>query len=190
MTTLGKDENIKVAVRCRPLNSKERESNFKMIVEVDENRGEIIVTHPAGNCKPKTFAFDFAYGIESEQKNVYEECAAKIANASIEGYNGTIFAYGQTGTGKTHTMEGDKYKENMKGIIPRAFSHVFKHCRGTADTQFLVSCSMLEIYNEQVRDLIQNSDAKLELKQDGKTGVYVKDLSTNEVQSEKELFDY
>jgi hypothetical protein len=86
-------------------------------------------------------------------------------------------------------MEGDKHKENDKGIIPRSFDHIFKHINGTPDTQFLVTASMLEIYNEQVRDLLQNQDAKLDIKQDGKTAAYVKGLSATEVLNQKECFN-
>ena len=85
-------------------------------------------------------------------------------------------------------MEGDKNSEEFKGIIPRSFEHIFKTIRGTASTQFFVSASMIEIYNEQVKDLVSKSDAKLELKSDPKSGVYVKDLSHNEVKSEADCY--
>jgi kinesin family protein 3/17 len=102
----------------------------------------------------------------------------------LEGYNGTVFAYGQTGTGKTWTMEGDRKSNTNKGIICRSFEHIFKAIRGSPDRQFLVAVSMLEIYNEEVRDLLKGDGQKLKLKQDETATVYVDGLSSEEVKSE------
>ena len=85
----------------------------------------------------------------------------------LEGYNGTIFAYGQTGTGKTFTMEGVNSDETLKGIIPRAFAQIFNMISSNADAnrEFLVRASYLEIYNEEIRDLLsKNAQNRLELK--------------------------
>ncbi len=101
----------------------------------------------------KQFTFDFAYGFESKQKDIYEDCAYSIIESVFQGYNGTIFAYGQTGTGKTFTMEGGQ-DQNLWGITPRTFSHIFEMIHSSDKCQFLVSCSMLELYNEQVFDLL------------------------------------
>ena len=82
----------------------------------------------------------------------------------MEGYNGTIFAYGQTGTGKTHTMEGVKGVEDQRGIIPRTFEHVYKAIEGTPGRNFMVQVSMLELYNEDIIDLLTgNRKNKLQL---------------------------
>lgn len=75
----------------------------------------------------------------------------------MAGYNGTILAYGQTGTGKTFTMEGDqndKWNPVKMGMIPRSFKHIFEHINSTPDTQFLVYASFIELYKEQLRDLL------------------------------------
>jgi kinesin family protein 3/17 len=97
----------------------------------------------------------------------------------LEGYNGTIFAYGQTGTGKTHTMSGLENNEDEKGIMPRAFEDIFKNIKlDSNETQFLVRASYLEIYNEEIRDLLsKNPKNRLELHEKPDSGVYVKDLS-------------
>jgi len=97
--------------------------------------------------------------------------------------SGTIFAYGQTGTGKTYTMEGDREKNELKGVIPNSFAHIFGHIAKAAENvQFLVRVSYLEIYNEDVRDLLASKSdqhaAKLEVKERPGVGVYVKDLSS------------
>lgn len=113
----------------------------------------------------------------------------------IEGYNGTIFAYGQTGTGKTFTMEvciakqGIGYEE-LQGIIPRTFDHIFNVIGGTPDRNFLVRASFLELYNEEVRDLLcKNFKNKLELRENPDQGVYIKDLSNHIVQNSVNLRD-
>ena len=81
--------------------------------------------------------------------------ARPIVDNVLEGYNGTIFAYGQTGTGKTFTMEGDRSVAELKGIIPNSFAHIFGHIAKSNDhLKFLVRVSYLEIYNEEVRDLL------------------------------------
>jgi kinesin family protein 3/17 len=100
----------------------------------------------------------------------------------IEGYNGTIFAYGQTGCGKTHTMLGLPEIPEQRGIIPNCFNHIFSFIDDCKDgTKFLVRCSYLEIYNEEIRDLLidngRNAPTKLELKEDPQKGLFVKDLS-------------
>jgi kinesin family protein 3/17 len=75
----------------------------------------------------------------------------------IEGYNGTIFAYGQTGTGKTFTMEGSDKKDCLKGIIPRSIAWIFNSIKNYREQQFLVQVSFIEIYNEEVRDLLNKN---------------------------------
>ncbi|XP_040389717.1 kinesin-like protein KIF17 isoform X5 [Cygnus olor] len=101
-----------------------------------------------------------------------------------EGYNGTIFAYGQTGSGKSFTMQGVVDPSTEKGIIPRAFEHIFESIQCAENTKFLVRASYLEIYNEDVRDLLgADTKQKLELKEHPEKGVYVKGLSLHTVHS-------
>ncbi|KAJ8258260.1 hypothetical protein COCON_G00172720 [Conger conger] len=101
-----------------------------------------------------------------------------------EGYNGTIFAYGQTGSGKSFTMQGVAQPPAQRGIIPRAFEHIFESIQCAEDTKFLVRASYLEIYNEEIRDLLGNeTKQKLELKEHPERGVYVRDLSMHTVHS-------
>jgi hypothetical protein len=108
----------------------------------------------------------------------------------LEGYNGTIFAYGQTGTGKTHTMEGFDTKDNM-GIMPRSFETIFNSIEcDNLKKQYLIRASYLEIYMEEIRDLLsKNPKQKLELKEKPESGVYVKDLISSVVNSEKGIRD-
>ncbi|EFJ51094.1 kinesin-like protein [Volvox carteri f. nagariensis] len=180
-------ECVKVAVRCRPLNSKEKADNRAVIVEVDGKIGQVTLHNPKGDEPPKTFTFDNAFDWNVTQKEVYDVVARPIVNSVADGYNGTIFAYGQTGTGKTHTMEGQPTPE-LQGIIPNCFDHIFELVNGSSGRQWMVRASYLEIYNEEVRDLLSKDPKnKLELKEHKDSGVYVKGLNAFVVKGVPEL---
>ncbi|XP_028271828.1 kinesin-like protein KIF3A isoform X2 [Parambassis ranga] len=173
-------DNVKVVVRCRPLNQKEKMMGHKQAVMVDEIRGTITVNKlETPQEPPKTFTFDTVFGPDSKQLDVYNLTARPIIDSVLEGYNGTIFAYGQTGTGKTFTMEGVRAVPELRGIIPNSFAHIFGHiAKAEGDTRFLVRVSYLEIYNEEVRDLLgKDQMQRLEVKERPDVGVYIKDLS-------------
>nr|AAC72294.1 kinesin family member protein KIF3A [Homo sapiens] len=173
-------DNVKVVVRCRPLNEREKSMCYKQAVSVDEMRGTITVHKTdSSNEPPKTFTFDTVFGPESKQLDVYNLTARPIIDSVLEGYNGTIFAYGQTGTGKTFTMEGVRAIPELRGIIPNSFAHIFGHiAKAEGDTRFLVRVSYLEIYNEEVRDLLgKDQTQRLAVKERPDVGVYIKDLS-------------
>ena len=181
-------ERIEVSVRCRPMNQKEKNEGFQSCVEVDSERGEVNV-HLA-NMPKRTFWYDKAYGVDSTQDQVFQETAMPIVESVVQGYNGTIFAYGQTGTGKTFTMEGDFETEINKGIIPRSFDLMFNIIKTTYNTNFLIQCSYLELYNEEVRDLLaKNNKQKLDIREDPETGFYVQDLSHWVVKAPKDMIE-
>lgn len=96
------------------------------VVNIPKDRPEIWVTKPFANEEPKQFTFDLAYGDEATQDRIYKETSSPIINNVLEGYNGTIFAYGQTGTGKTHTMTGLVEDPRERGIMPRSFEDIFR----------------------------------------------------------------
>uniref|UniRef100_A0AAQ4PC45 Kinesin-like protein n=1 Tax=Gasterosteus aculeatus aculeatus TaxID=481459 RepID=A0AAQ4PC45_GASAC len=175
------NDNVKVVVRCRPFNQKEKMMSHKQAVIVDEIRGTITVNKlESPHEPPKSFTFDTVFGPDSKQLDVYNLTARPIVDSVLEGYNGTIFAYGQTGTGKTFTMEGVRAVPELRGIIPNSFAHVFGHiAKAEGDTRFLVRVSYLEIYNEEVRDLLGKDQLqRLEVKERPDIGVYIKDLSS------------
>ena len=182
---------IQVVVRCRPLFGKEIREARNQIVDCDVRRGEVRIDNPkTPGDPPKQFTFDGVYDHTSTQKEIFEGCALPIVRAAIEGYNGTIFCYGQTGTGKTHTMEGKDEPENERGLIPNTFETVFGDIDAleAANKNFLVRASFLEIYNENVRDLLgKDQTRRCDLKEDPDKGVYVKDLTTFVVKSVAEI---
>lgn len=185
-------ECVKVVVRCRPLSKGEMSDGKKSTVNIDTKRGQIAIKNPKLDEKEpaKQFTFDIVYNWNTEQITLYQETASPIVDSCLEGYNGTIFCYGQTGTGKTFTMEGDLSDDKTKGIIPNAFDHVFRAIETSQDDKkFLVRASFLEIYNEEVRDLLSKNSAntKLELKENVDTGVYVKNLTSFVVKGVSEI---
>lgn len=127
-------------MRCRPLGEKEIRKQFHVVVQVDEVHGEVRLVHKSGQGTgrdkddDRTFFYDSVFGMESQQADIFNITARPIVDSVIEGYNGTIFAYGQTGTGKTYTMEGDKHVPELRGITPNTFAHLFYHI-GQCDGQ-------------------------------------------------------
>ena len=171
----SKSETVKVAIRVRPMNQHEIEQNSKLCVEVETSNNTVSCT--SDKNETKTFQFDYVYPMETTQKQIYDEVAFPIVDSIFEGYNGTIFAYGQTGCGKTYTMMGIVNDENLKGIIPNAFSHIFGFIKTEESKKFLIRCSFVEIYNEEVRDLLGNKNQKLKIREDKNKGTFVKNLT-------------
>ena len=169
-----KAECVKVAIRVRPMNKHEKEQNSTVCVDVDKANNTVSVSKT--DCK--TFQFDYVYPMETTQRQIYDEVAFPIVDSIFQGYNGTIFAYGQTGCGKTFTMMGVVDNPELKGVIPNAFDHIFGFIKTEGESKkFLVRCSFVEIYNEEVRDLLVNKSTKLDIREDPKKGVFVKDLT-------------
>ncbi|XP_028922062.1 kinesin-like protein KIF17 isoform X2 [Ornithorhynchus anatinus] len=178
-------ESVKVVVRCRPMNQREKELHCQAVVTVDCARGQCFIQNPgAADQPPKQFTFDGAYSLDHYTEQIYNEIAYPLVEGVTEGYNGTIFAYGQTGSGKSFTMQGLSDPSSQRGVIPRAFEHIFESVQCAENTKFLVRASYLEIYNEDIRDLLgADTKQKLELKEHSEKGVYVKGLSMHTVHS-------
>ncbi|KAH3886424.1 hypothetical protein DPMN_010431, partial [Dreissena polymorpha] len=177
----GKSECVKVVVRCRPMAKNESEKGFERVVEMNTKRGVIELRNPKlSQAEPKkSFTFDTVYDWNSKQKDLYNETFRDLVDNVLQGFNGTIFAYGQTGTGKTFTMQGVKNDPDLRGVIPNSFEHIFNHISNSENQQYLVRASYLEIYQEDIRDLLSKDQKKrLELKERPDTGIYVKDLSS------------
>ncbi|KAM4031532.1 kinesin-like protein KIF3B isoform 1-T2 [Anomaloglossus baeobatrachus] len=190
MSKSKSSESVRVVVRCRPMNSKETAAGFDKVVDVDVKLGQVAVRIQKGasNELPKTFTFDAVYDGNSKQVELYDETFRPLVDSVLLGFNGTIFAYGQTGTGKTYTMEGLRGDLENRGVIPNSFDHIFTHISRSQNQQYLVRASYLEIYQEEIRDLLSKDQSKrLELKERPDTGVYVKDLSSFVTKSVKEI---
>ncbi|XP_051510408.1 kinesin-like protein KIF3C [Myxocyprinus asiaticus] len=183
-------ETVKVVVRCRPLNRKEESSGYDDIVEMDVKLGQVTLRNPKAGPGEllKTFTFDAVYDACSKQSDLYDETVRPLIDSVLRGFNGTIFAYGQTGTGKTYTMQGQWLDAERRGIIPNSFEHIFTHISRSQNQQYLVRASYLEIYQEEIRDLLtKDHSKKLELKESADSGVYIKDLSSFVTKNVKEI---
>jgi len=165
--TSPKEENIKVVIRCRPLSQKELQSGFKPIVRMLANEQTVQLLKDGNPDDVRSFPFNSVYSPDATQQFVYDDSARSIVNSVLEGYNGTIFAYGQTGTGKTFTMEGYPEKEELKGIILHSFDHIFAYISHVKDRTFLVRASYLQIYMEDVYDLLGDPGQKLTIRSAG-----------------------
>ena len=169
-------ETVKVVTRTRPLNSNELSRNSKGCLDHAINLNQITITHPNEHDNQKTFTFDIIFDSSHAQKEIYDKCAFSLIENVLVGYNGTIFAYGQTGTGKTHSMVGNPADEDLKGIIPRSFSHIISSVSSDSQKKFLIRVSFIEIYNEEIRDLLsKNPKAKKDLKECPDKGIFIKD---------------
>eukprot|EP01138_Halocafeteria_seosinensis_P014292 gb/GECG01014592.1/.p1 GENE.gb/GECG01014592.1/~~gb/GECG01014592.1/.p1 ORF type:complete len:994 (+),score=180.45 gb/GECG01014592.1/:1-2982(+) len=192
-STGSNNNNFKVVIRVRPPLQREMQEDFVNCVKSDEHRNQITISEGADNSgyagASHTFTFDKVYGTTDDQKKVYETTAQGVVSSSLQGYNATIFAYGQTGTGKTYTMEGFNSQEE-RGIIPRAIEQIFQHIRSSVSPRmrFLVRASYLQIYNEVISDLLKPERTNLSIREDKKKGVFVEGLSEWVVRSPAEIY--
>ncbi|ORZ21973.1 hypothetical protein BCR42DRAFT_160311, partial [Absidia repens] len=180
--------NIKVVVRCRPLNSRELARGATELIRMDGD--QTIISRPLDQRTGKdsedikAFTFDKSYWSAdkndpsyADQQTVYNDLGEDLLNHAFDGYNCCIFAYGQTGSGKSYSMMG--YGED-KGIIPRTCSELFNRINQNTDTSvtFAAEVSYIEIYNEKVRDLLNpKNKGNLKVREHPSTGPYVEDLS-------------
>uniref|UniRef100_A0A0K6S852 Kinesin motor domain-containing protein n=1 Tax=Chromera velia CCMP2878 TaxID=1169474 RepID=A0A0K6S852_9ALVE len=180
------ENSVLVAVRVRPLNEKEKSSRSPSCVDVTSPTSISL----SGSSK-KEFNFDCVMREDTTQQEVFDRSARPLLHKVLQGYNGCLFAYGQTGSGKTWTMLGEGKAEN-KGIIPNLCDELFEQVEARKDRQtFTVQCGMLEIYNENLNDLLVRTSAKedardlqiFEDKTAGGRGIYVDGLSAMNVDS-------
>ena len=179
--------NVKVICRFRPLNEKEKQNTKEMcIAYIDEEQVEIKSKNEYNNF---TFQFDKIFGTISTQKEIYDYSAKELVESVLAGYNATIFAYGQTASGKTYTMEGELNSPEKEGIIPRMVRHVFHNIMlSDSDIEYTVKVSIIEIYMEKIRDLIDSSKTNLSIREKDKE-IYIEDLSEHYVSSEEDVLE-
>ena len=172
--------NILVAVRCRPLNQKEREISLYETLQIME-RKIIILKDPNGASNPnnvrtkeQTLAFDYAFDQFEGQKEIFS-CTTKFLISGVtNGFNATVFAYGATGAGKTYTMLGN---EENPGIMSLTLNELFNRIKSYPEREYTVKLWYLEIYNENIRDLLVNNSENLELREDPNKGLIVNGIT-------------
>lgn len=169
--------------RFRPLNEAEILRGDKFIPKF---KGEETVV--IGQGKP--YVFDRVLPPNTTQEQVYNACAKQIVKDVLEGYNGTIFAYGQTSSGKTHTMEGKLHDPQLMGIIPRIAHDIFDHIYSMDENlEFHIKVSYFEIYLDKIRDLLDVSKTNLAVHEDKNRVPYVKGCTERFVSSPEEVMD-
>ncbi|XP_068212238.1 centromere-associated protein E-like [Palaemon carinicauda] len=180
-------DNILVSVRLRPLIPREINDNLAIHWRVGEDN-TLVQVDPVGSkalCPP--YRFDRVFGMDYDNADIFFSVAAGIVESALAGFNGTIFAYGQTSSGKTHTMMGDK---NNPGVIPLAIQNIFNSIENNPNREYLIRVSFMEIYNEAITDLLATRDPKtkgLSVREDASGAVYVVDLKEECVNSEEML---
>ncbi|XP_036434537.1 kinesin family member 5Aa isoform X1 [Colossoma macropomum] len=182
MTDPAAECNIKVLCRFRPLNQAEiiRGDKFLPTFQGDD-------TVVVGG---KSFAFDRVFPTNTTQEQVYNTCAKQIVKDVLGGYNGTIFAYGQTSSGKTHTMEGNLHDPQQMGIIPRIAEDIFNHIFSMDENlEFHIKVSYFEIYMEKIRDLLDVTKTNLSVHEDKNRVPFVKGCTERFVSSPEEVMD-
>jgi len=181
---------VKVVVRFRP-----------PVDDVEHQDTTAFTVHPNGQAVESVdgsyrVELDRAFGEASTQEAVYDYIGRPIVDAVLGGYNGTIFAYGHTGSGKTYSMMGPNTQDSQQGIVPRAAQQIFDRIAGAGpevvdafpdDTEFTLRCSFLEVYREQMRDLLSPANQKLQVKELPQRGLWVDGLSREYVTCKAEV---
>ncbi|XP_074031965.1 kinesin family member unc-104 isoform X1 [Leptinotarsa decemlineata] len=192
--------SVKVAVRVRPFNNREINRECKCIIQMSGNTTAITNPKAEPNTKDaqKSFNFDYSYWSHDEsdpkfssQIVVYRDIGEEMLQHSFDGYNVCIFAYGQTGAGKSYTMMG-KQEDGQEGIIPQICQDLFKKIRNnsSSDVKYSVEVSYMEIYCERVRDLLNpKNKGNLRVREHPLLGPYVEDLSKLAVMSYQDIHD-
>ncbi|XP_055147198.1 kinesin-like protein KIF1A isoform X21 [Symphalangus syndactylus] len=190
--------SVKVAVRVRPFNSREMSRDSKCIIQMSGST-TTIVNPKQPKETPKSFSFDYSYWSHTSpedinyasQKQVYRDIGEEMLQHAFEGYNVCIFAYGQTGAGKSYTMMG-KQEKDQQGIIPQLCEDLFSRINDTTNDNmsYSVEVSYMEIYCERVRDLLNpKNKGNLRVREHPLLGPYVEDLSKLAVTSYNDIQD-
>ncbi|XP_036176008.1 kinesin-like protein KIF1A isoform X19 [Myotis myotis] len=190
--------SVKVAVRVRPFNSREMSRDSKCIIQMTGST-TTIVNPKQPKETPKSFSFDYSYWSHTSpedinyasQKQVYQDIGEEMLQHAFEGYNVCIFAYGQTGAGKSYTMMG-KQEKDQQGIIPQLCEDLFSRINDTTNDNmsYSVEVSYMEIYCERVRDLLNpKNKGNLRVREHPLLGPYVEDLSKLAVTSYNDIQD-
>lgn len=188
--------NILVAVRARPLSNKEAETDSFEVLEILDDK-VVVLLDPGTNApkpeeafrinrsKEKQYAFDYAFGKNASQQDVYQRTTGFLLEGVVSGFNATVFAYGSTGAGKTYTMLGDR---DSPGVMLLTISDLYRSMdAGALERSYKVKVSYLEIYNENIRDLISGSSEHLDIREDPIKGITVSGLTEVQADSPEDV---
>ncbi|PFX18858.1 Centromere-associated protein E [Stylophora pistillata] len=178
-------DNIRVAIRVRPLIKRENDFHQPIHWKVD---GNTITQLANGKILPNSsYFFDRIFDMSSSTQDVYDEFGRPTVLSAMDGFNGTLFAYGQTSSGKTHTMMGDG---NCQGVIPKAIGEIFDYIEKNPSREFLIRVSYIEIYNEDIKDLLNPARTNLKIHENAEKQVYVGELTEEVVSCSEDVFKH
>ena len=180
--------NVNVICRFRPMNELEKTSgNEQVCVFTSPTSLQFNSTREKNRYR---FNFDRIFPPSSTQQDIYSFGVKGIIDSVLDGYNGTVLAYGQTSSGKTYTMQGEMGSEDTRGIIPRMIKHVFDFIHEqNSSSEFMLKVSMIEIYQERIRDLLDVSRVNLPIREDSIKGIYVDGCSERYVGCPRDVLD-
>jgi len=165
------------------------------VVQCNELHREVQLTQSVNKKEySRKYHFDRVYDADTSQERLYETAVAPMVDEVLQGFNCTVFAYGQTGTGKTHTMTGDMQNQSEAGVIPRAVGHIFRYLNALGGVnEFTVKCSFLELYNEEITDLLAIGETdspkqKVRIMEDPRAGVVMQGLEEPHVKTATDIF--
>ena len=183
--------NVKVLCRFRPLNQEELKSGDLLNLTISEDNKNLTLVSQYESGEPLKFNFDYIFPTDSKQQSVYQIAARPIVEAVMQGFNGTVFAYGQTSSGKTFTMSGpDLENTETMGVIPRMVSTVFESITNSESfIEYSVKVSYCEIYLEKIRDLLDISKTNLKIHEDKFKGVFIDELTERYVSDETDVYE-
>ena len=180
--------NVSVICRFRPMNELEKTNGKEEVADFTSPTS--LTFHSTKEKNNYKYNFDRIFPPSSTQQEVYDFGVKGIIDSVLSGYNGTVLAYGQTSSGKTYTMQGLVDNEVNKGIIPRMIAHVFGFIYDSPpEIEFMVKVSMIEIYQEKIRDLIETDKINLNVREDPTKGIFIEDISEHYVGSPDEVID-
>ena len=180
-------ERVMVYVRVRPISDEEMRSTSKDSIIEKPDACHISINSKKDSEK-KHFTFDHVFDHDSNQKFVYSTIAKPVVDSVLQGYNGTILAYGQTGTGKTHTMIGGPGE--LKGIIPRCMKEIFRTIKSSESHSYSVKVAFLQLYMEVLQDLIKPDPSNpVRIREDSDEGIYLAGLHWSDVTSVSECMN-
>ena len=172
--------SVKVIVRFRPFNQREKDeyATRELTVKMEfQDRQNLVIVQPG--MPKQVFTFDYIFDPSATQKQIFDISAKPTIKDVIDGFNGTIFAYGQTGAGKTFTMLGPEIGDpELWGIIPRSSEYIFQTIsEDTSGSEWICKCSYLEIYKEMINDLLDPKKKNLSVHEAPGRGVYIEGLT-------------
>lgn len=194
------EDSVQVMVRVRPLSATENAegANSTCVDILGLNQIRVTLKHRSDRPDRNEFRFDQVLGPSTSQQEIFEVAGLPVVENCMNGYNSSIFAYGQTGAGKTYTMLGHlpsptEFESEKRGLTPRVFQHLFnkiaaeEDAKGRENVRYTCRCSFLEIYNECITDLLDPTQTNLQIREDTKRGCFVESLTEDSVLNVEEV---